>query len=222
MIMKNREDFIQLPEDRVISCTICHKTLYKKHFIYKNVYKDGKSGICRYCDWMKRHHNNIPIIEGWNDHEIEQLINFILMDDSTCLNDAVHLFDAKTLKDLCYAFKKLHIGNKIMRVKTHCEYCGKVMEEFPNVYLKNHNTYCSQGCYYQDKTNKMLKGKDSPWYNRITTHCTFCGKEINVIPYNYNQTNEFGDNFNFCSHQCYHSFRSLYYVGEKCLLMAKR
>ena len=31
----------------------------------------------------------------------------------------------------------------------------------------------------------------------------------------YNKTNQFGDNHNFCCQQCYWEYRSKYYVGEK-------
>lgn len=213
--MRNKSKFDSLRDTHIIHCKICNRDLTKNKFTYRNVYEDCNFGYCKYCDWMKRHKNIVPIIDDWNEEEVKVLIDFILIDDSVYLNDALSKFKNKTLQELCTASQILHIGNKTLRVKLNCEYCGKEIEDFPNVYLKNNNGYCSHECYYKDKINKVPRGENNPDYNRIKTNCTCCGKELEVIPYNYNKRNDFGDNFNFCSHKCYHKFRSSYYVGSK-------
>lgn len=213
--MKNKEKFIQLDTNHIIHCDSCGRDLKKDKFIYGHVFENCQNGYCKYCDWLKRHNNIIPQIDGWSKNEVKILIDFILIDDSYLLNDVINRLQNKTLFDVCRASQILHIGNKKLRVKSNCDCCGKEIEDFPNVFLLNRNNYCSEECYYKDKSNKSLKGEDSPFYNRIDTSCSFCGKKIKVIPYNYNKRNEYGDNFNFCSHECYHNFRSKYYVGEK-------
>lgn len=215
MIMRNKTKFLELDRNHIIHCKICNRDLTKHSFVYSDVQENCNIGVCRYCSWLKRHNSIIPSIDGWSETEVKLLIDFIVNNESIYLNDALSLFDNKTLKELCKASTLLHTG-KPSKVKVNCEYCGKEIEEFPNVYYKNANIYCSHECYYNDKTNKLPKGKDSPFYNRIITNCSFCGKEIEVIPYNYNIKNELGESFNFCSQKCYHSFRSIYYIGDKC------
>ena len=121
----------------------------------------------------------------------------------------------RTIDDTIDLFQALKIGNKKCLVKTVCECCGKETIKPPNVYKLSQNSYCSLECYWKDKTNKMEHGEDSQFYNRITTNCTNCGKEIKIIPYNYKKTNSFGDNHNFCCPECYWEYRKKYYIGEK-------
>lgn len=213
--MRKKEKFDNLEENHIIHCNKCERDLLKNSFNYKEVQENCEYGTCKYCEWLRRHNNIIPEVDDWLENDIKKLIDFILVDKSVYLNDVMYLFSDKTLEDLCKVSNVLKLG-KPLKIKTTCEYCGKDVVEFPNVYLKNHNIYCSHECYYKDKPNKIPKGKDNPCYNRITTNCSFCGKEIHVIPYNYNIKNEHGDRFNFCSQKCYHSFRSIYHVEDKC------
>lgn len=213
--MRSKEKYNSIDENNIVHCVSCGKDLKKKYFIMKNLYEDGKHGKCLYCDWIKRHNNIIPEIEGWSKDEIDLAIQFILINDSVYLNDLQLLYQNRTLKDICLLTEKLHIGNKHIFVKETCCQCGKEIDVHPSVYLNNENYFCNSKCYHKYRTEHLSKGEDSPFYNRITTHCSNCGKEIKIIPYNYNKTNEFGDNFNFCSQKCYYEFRSKYYVGDK-------
>lgn len=52
------------------------------------------------------------------------------------------------------------------------------------------------------------------FYNRIETNCTECGKLIEITNFDYNKKNRNNENHNFCSQECYHKFRSKYYVGK--------
>lgn len=60
----------------------------------------------------------------------------------------------------------------------------------------------------------LISGENSFWYNRITTECTNCGKEITVTPYYYEQYNRNGEHHVFCSAECAYEYKSKYYVGE--------
>lgn len=212
--MRDKIKYNSIDDNQIVHCVSCNRDLKKKYFIMKNLYEDGKHGKCLYCDWLKRHKNIIPECEGWTKDEIDLAIKFILTDDSAYLNDLQKMYDNKSLEDVCKLITMLHIRNKTVLVKNNCKECGKEIEDFPSVYLTNQNSFCSKECYHAYRSAHILKGKDSPFYNRITTTCSNCGKEIEVIPYNYNQTNENGDNFNFCSLGCYHQFRSKYYIGK--------
>ena len=97
----------------------------------------------------------------------------------------------------------------------NCECCNKKLFVNPSKYLLNEYIYCSNECYWRDKTNKISKGKDNEQYNRISTQCTNCGKNIEIIPSHYNAKNRFNDNHNFCCRECYWEYRSKYYVDEK-------
>ena len=109
----------------------------------------------------------------------------------------------------------INVGNKKYMMKTNCEYCGKEIEKFVSVYLKNKHTFCSHDCYWNYKKEVEPKGSEHPSYNRIVTNCTNCGKEIKITPFDYNKTNQYGDNHNFCSQQCYWDYRRKYYIGDK-------
>ena len=61
-----------------------------------------------------------------------------------------------------------------------------------------------------------ISGENNFWYNRITTKCDNCNKEIKVTPYRYNLSNKDGDRRHvFCSAECAYEYKSKYYVGEK-------
>lgn len=220
--MRNKIKYNSIDDNQIVHCVICNRDLKKKYFIMKNLYEDCERGKCLYCDWLKRHNNIIPEFEGWTKSEVDLAIKFILTDDSVYLNDLQKLYSNKSLNDICELVVKLHIGNKTTLVKSNCKECGKEIEDFPSVYLKNHNGFCSTECYHKYRSEHILKGKDSPFYNRITTTCSNCGKEIEIIPYNYNQTNENGENFNFCSLECYYQFRSKHYIGENSPVYGKK
>lgn len=59
-----------------------------------------------------------------------------------------------------------------------------------------------------------ISGENSFWYNRITTKCINCGKEIKVTPYYYEKYNKGGKHHTFCSAKCAYEYKSKYYVKE--------
>ena len=214
--MRDKNKFQELSEDHIVHCKICNSDLLKSNFTYQKVNSNCTVGICKYCHWLIRHKNIIPIIDGWEEQDVKEIIKFILMNNSIYINDLLLILKNKTLKEICLAVTKLHIGNYSIKVKTNCAYCGQEIILSPSKYLINKNSYCSNNCYYKDKSAKTPKGVNSPFYIRIHTKCSCCGKQIDVIPFDYNKTNKFGDNFNFCSQECCYKFRSLYYINDKC------
>ena len=197
----------------LLHCRTCGHDVLKIHINYKKVYKNGDIARCNVCEWIKRH-NGVPTINGFSKDEILIALYFLLYEKSIYINDLADEL-GRSLNDTIDLFQALKIGNKKCLVKVICEYCGKEIIKSPNVYKLSQNSYCSLECYWKDKTNKMDHGEESQFYNRITTNCTNCGKEIKIIPYNYKKTNSFGDNHNFCCQECYWEYRKKYYVGEK-------
>lgn len=197
----------------MLHCKNCGENVPKIHIAYKKVYKNGDISRCNVCEWIKRH-NGIPKVDGFNESEIIMALHFLLYEESIYINDLANKLHS-TLDEAIRLYRGLNVKNKKCLVKLECEYCKNVTEKPINVYLENDNAYCSLDCYWADKPNKMLHGEDSPFYNRVKTKCTNCGKDISVIPHNYNIENSFGDNHNFCSHKCYWEYRSKYYIGDK-------
>lgn len=205
--------------DGLLYCKACNKNVSKIHMPYKKVYKNGDIARCNVCEWIKRH-KGIPIINGFSEDEIKTALYFLLYEESELINDLADKL-TRTLNNTIDLFQGLKIGNKKCRVRTSCECCGNDTFNPPNVYKLHKNLYCSTECYWKDKSNKIEHGETSQFYNRIKTTCTNCNKPINVIPYNYNKENSFGDNHNFCSKECYWEYRGKYYVGEKCAITGR-
>lgn len=203
----------------LLHCMTCNHDVPKIHMYYKKVYKNGDIIRCNVCEWIKRH-KGLPEIEGFNSNEIIMALYFFIYEESKIINNLSNKIN-RTLDDTIDLFQALKIGNKKCVVKTNCEYCGKETFNPPNVYKLHKNLYCSSECYWNDKPNKIESGKDSQFYNRIETFCTNCSKKINVILYDYNKKNSFGDNHNFCSQECYWEYRSKYYIGDKCAMTGR-
>lgn len=194
-------------------CRTCKRNVPKIHMYYKKVYQNGDVTRCNVCDWLKRH-DGIPQIDGFNEQEILTALYFFIYEESIYINDLSQKLEI-SLDDAINLYRKLNLKGKKCIIKANCEYCGKEIEKPLSVYLLNQDLYCSRECYWNDKPNKTPHGENNPSYIRIKTECTNCGKELKIIPYNYNEKNSFGDNHNFCCQKCYWEYRSKYYRGEK-------
>ena len=197
----------------LLHCKTCGHDVPKIHMSYSKVYSNGDIARCNVCEWIKRH-NGIPYIEGFSENDIETALHFFIYEQSSYLNDLAQILQ-RDINEIIRLFHSLKIGNKKALVKSNCECCGKEIENLPSVYENAEHLYCNLECYWKDKPNKMPHGEDNPCYNRIKTHCTNCNKPIDVIPFDYKKSNEFGDNHNFCCQECYWEYRSKYYIGEK-------
>lgn len=210
------EKYKQMDKTKDIYCECCKTYKPVSSFNYRNIRTNIRSANrCKTCDWFYRNHNGIiPIIKGFSQYEIIETVKFILEDEDIYINTLSGKLN-RSIEDLIHLIYALNIKNMPIRVKSKCEYCGKDMENNLSTYLIRKDPYCSLECYWKDKTNKIGHGENSQFYNRIETNCTNCGKTIKITPFDYNKTNSFGDNHNFCSQKCYWEYRSKYYIDEK-------
>lgn len=196
-----------------IYCKSCNRMLPKSSFSYSYVTKDACASRCKLCDWIIRH-EGIPKSNDYNESILKNILEDIIFERIKYLNELVEKYDLE-LDKVIDIIKFLHIGNKKFSILSNCKECGKPLEVVLSVYEKNENLFCNYQCYWKYKKEHALRGKCNEQYNRIKTNCTNCNKEIEIIPYNYNIKNSYGDNHNFCSQKCYLEYRSKYYIGEK-------
>lgn len=197
----------------MIYCASCKRYVNSKYVSAALIRKDGTARRCKSCNWIFAR-KGIPYIDNFSENEIRLSIDFLLFKESSYLNDLAEKLN-RSLDDIIYLVKTLKVGNRHYTVRSHCSCCGCEIENPVSVYLQYNNLYCSKACYWNHKSKTLAHGKDSKFYNRIQTACTNCGKEINVTPFKFNETNHSGDNHNFCCQKCYWEFRKKYYVGEK-------
>ena len=125
------------------------------------------------------------------------------------INDLIDKYPNKTILEINDILLQQGISNKTIKIKVSCKVCGCELITTPGLYRKQKNFYCNKHMKHKSK------GKDSKFYNRISTTCSYCNKQIFLTPYDYNKSNKFGDSNHFCSQECYWHFRSTYYRGEK-------
>lgn len=138
--------------------------------------------------------------------KIEEIIN---LNGVIFVND---LSDNCSRNDFIEIINKLHdigINNQKIKVKVYCKECGEELIVRPSQYKKQKYFHCDKHIKHKPS------GKDSPFYKQIEIQCTNCGNLYSVTPYDYNKSNRFGDNHNFCCQQCYWEYRSKYYIDDK-------
>lgn len=211
-----KENYEKYDKTKEVYCECCKQNKPVSSFSYRNIRTVGRTANrCKTCDWFYRNHNGkIPNIDNFTNTEILETVTFIIEDDDIYINTLADRLN-RTIDELITLIYALNIKNMPIKVKSQCSCCGKDISDNLSTYLITKNPYCSLECYWKDKPNKIGHGEDSQFYNRIETTCTNCGKKIKVIPSDYNRTNRFGDNHNFCSHECYWEYKSKYYIGEK-------
>lgn len=174
-------------------------------------------GVCKTCDYKRRHRDNIQEIlnnQRWTEDEIDLILDMVLCRRIEVINDLLSYLDNKTIKDLVDLLSHdMRIGNAPQHIRLYCFICHKpIVRTLKHFY--NERVYCSYECRDKYKTEYLSK-ENSPFYKREHIVCTNCKKPIDVIPFDYQKTNEFGDSNHFCSQQCYWEYRSKYYIGEK-------
>lgn len=207
-----KEQFEKFDKDTVY-CECCNRTLDVRYFSYHRIHLDGTALKCKSCDWIFRH-KGLPIIDGFSEEQIKCALEFILFEKSLYINDLADELNI-SIDGVIKLVNGIKVGGKKYMLKGNCEYCGEEVEKFVSVYLKNKHLFCSHDCYWKYKREIEPNGSKHPSYNRIVTNCTNCGKEIKITPFDYNKTNQYGDNHNFCSQQCYWEYRKKYYIGDK-------
>lgn len=125
------------------------------------------------------------------------------------VNDLIDDFKDNTFVDIIDELHAMGINNQKIKVKVYCKEFEKELIVRPSQYKKQRYFHCDEHIRHHKS------GKDSLCYNRIEVECTNCGKLYDVVPYDYNKINRFGDNHNFCCQQCYWEYRSKYYVDNK-------
>lgn len=197
-----------------IECRTCKRILPIENFAYNKIH-DNNTGICRSCEWIERNNNKMSY-KNYSYNILETIVRYVYeFKDGKCIVNNLQDILNLTLYEIIDILQHLKIGNKSYSVKSKCEYCGKEIYTPPSTFMLNKHMYCSSQCYWTDKPTKMPKGEDNKQYNRITTYCTNCNKEIKVIPSHYNTHNRFDENHNFCCLDCYWEYRSKYYIKEK-------
>lgn len=207
-----KEQFKNFEKDTVY-CECCKRLLDVKYASYRYLRLDGTTKRCNFCDWIYRH-KGLPLVDGFTGEQIKYTLEFILFGKSLYINNLADELNL-SVDEAILLINGIKVGNKKYMLKSNCKYCGEEIEKPISVCLKNKYLFCSYDCYWKYKEEVEPKGSEHPSYNRITTNCTNCGKEIKVIPYKYNEKNQYGDNHNFCSQECYWEYRGKYYIGEK-------
>jgi hypothetical protein len=187
---------------------------------YKCNKRDRVSGnsICKVCSYKKRNHDKISeelSKSNWTEEMLDIVLDYVLYKKCEVVNEIVDVLSCdKSLKDVVDLITNLHIGGRtVLQIKLYCFSCGEELIR-PIGHFYKDRVYCSLKCRDQYKTD-YLSGENSPWYKRVNTTCSNCGKEMKIIPFEYNLLNEYGESNNFCSRTCYCEYRSKYYIGEK-------
>ena len=197
--------------DKELFCVGCNHYVPKDHMNHRRVYQDGHISKCNVCFWIDRNSSKM-FHPNYSKEEIIEFLHFIIYQKCIYLNDIADKLN-RTLDEMIELWKFLKIAMKPCLIKVNCENCGKEIEYKPRAYLVSKYHYCSHECYFEDKPNKTLKGKENPDYNRIDVSCSNCGKPMSIIPYRYKKTNSLGESNNFCSKECLAEYRHIHYSG---------
>lgn len=138
-----------------------------------------------------------------------EIDNIIQTNGIVFVNDLVDYFDTSDLIEIINKLHNMGINNQKIKVMVYCKECGKELVVRPSQYKKQKYFHCDEHIKHKPS------GKNSPFYSQIEVLCTNCKKPYFIAPYDYNKTNRFGDNHNFCCQQCYWEYRSKYYINDK-------
>lgn len=88
-----------------------------------------------------------------------------------------------------------------------CDYCGKEFE-CRNFYKENGwNSFCSDECYRQHRSESYSDSGHPKWVERTTVECLNCGDEIERLPSMVRERN-------FCDYDCLGEWNAEQYSGE--------
>lgn len=171
---------------------------------------------CKFCKWLEKH-KDLQFPEQYDKNEIISMLELIHDGKIEYLNDLENYINftideiVTILRD---ELKLSNIGNKKLRVKTHCENCGKVITTFMCKLRVNNFNFCSHKCYSEFRSKYYIADKASV-YNSTEVECDYCHTPFLLPKNKLSITNKEGISHHFCSHECYSKFRSIYYVGDK-------
>ena len=208
-----RKETFKKYKNTIVYCESCDKYIPVSFTSYSNLNNNGITKECNYCGWVRRN-GGVPVIDGYSEGTISWIIKYILSNKPAIVNKIAEYIN-KEIDETIDVIENIHMSNRTMVVKCYCNNCNKLFEMKICSYKQNKNHFCSKDCYYKYKKHTARKGKENYQYKRIETKCTNCGKAIEIIPYDFNKKNSFGDSHHFCTQKCYWDFRSKYYVKEK-------
>ena len=116
--MRSKEKYNSIPLNHIVHCDVCGRDLEKRFIKIKNLKENGNNGTCAYCDWLKRHKNIVPNIDGWSEEDIKIALSFLLTTNDPYLNTLHDKYKNKSLKDICTMVKQLNIFSRKILVKT--------------------------------------------------------------------------------------------------------
>jgi len=90
------------------------------------------------------------------------------------------------------------IGDKI---EVNCDWCNKKIKirQYQSKRFKHH--FCNQKCHYNWEKKNALKGNNNLGWKKIKINCDFCGKEIEIIPFNLKKYKN-----HFCGQECHYKW----------------
>jgi len=188
-------------------CRVCGEVLSEDKF-------NSKSTRCKFCDWKHRNKNKIELYPTkYKDKKYELMTRDIFFGEVYYINDLCEKYNTELL-DICdFLYSYAKIGNKTYRVRVKCENCGTDIDVHISKIMKSNFQFCSHLCYSNFR-KKYYVGEKASVYKKVEFKCTYCGKPLMVSKWDMNTLNKKGENHNFCDHDCYSKFRSLYYRGD--------
>ena len=179
------------------------------------MFRSDNTGICRGCIFIMNNESRYyEACRLYGVDNIEYIIYYFYNDNQSNLNE-LSLCLSLDIKELIKICTILKITNRKIEIHSICDYCGVDIINTPFDFMSSEHHYCSHNCYSKHKKEIIDRGEDSIFYDRVITKCDQCGKAINRTKSRYNRKNRFGEIHNFCSKECYWTYRSNYYVGEK-------
>lgn len=204
----------------LIHCESCESDFDISYFNYSRVKPTTNTADrCKLCDWFFRH-KNLVINSLYDINTIRTVVDFFINKRGEYIHDLAKILGINE-DDTYTIVKYLSLTNQPLKAVSICETCGKKFETSYSAKKNSKYQYYSQKCYYIGRCEKTKCNEYKTTTNRIITRCTNCGKEISVIPYDFNKKNSFGDNHNFCTQQCYWAYRKVYYHDEKCWMYGR-
>jgi hypothetical protein len=179
---------------------MCNKEVSIQPYRLKNTKRFFCSKACQfswqksdeYCNLKKElYQNRYTEVTCCNCGEIFKKRIKLLNDKNFCNKKCYNDFLAKEITRTMTKEK----------IQVFCSNCGKEKRVHQSQYDLNENHFCSSECYYEWKRQNTLKGRNSPYYNRIEVKCSFCGTSMEV-PLNIIKRNK----NHFCSTECYYKW----------------
>ena len=128
--MRSKEKYDSIPLNHIVHCDVCGRNLEKRFIRIRNLKENGNNGTCAYCDWLKRHKNIVPNIDGWTKEDVKTALSFLLTTDDPYLNTLQSMYKNRSLKDICKMVQQLGNHSRKILVKTIVDKKLKIFQVF--------------------------------------------------------------------------------------------